>query len=58
MSAEVLLDHYSPTPYSYSTPKVGHLPRVGQVSPVTCPQSNAPPGHLPPWLRPTLNCQY
>jgi len=30
---------------------------------INCPQSNAPsrmppPGHLPPWLTPTLNCQY
>jgi len=44
--AEVLLDHYSSTPYHYAMPKVGHLPPVKcsrhlslvkRPLPVTCP---------------------
>jgi len=54
-SSSLKRHRYSPTPYHYATPKVGHLP------PVKCPR------HLPPvkrpswafasWLRSTLNCQ-
>jgi len=44
-----------PSLYHYATPKLDHLP------PVKCPPSSVPsqtptPGHLLPWLRPTLNC--
>jgi len=35
-SVEMLLDRYSPMPYHYAMPKVGHL------SPVKCPPSPAP----------------
>ena len=53
---EVLLDLYSLTPYHYARPKVGHLLPV-KCSLVTCPSQTLPTGHLPPWLRPTLNCR-
>ena len=47
---EVLLDHYSPTPYYYATPKIGHAP------PVKCPRYlPTVKRHLPVTrLRPTL----
>jgi len=37
--SEVVLDCYSPTPYHYAMPKVGHLP------PVRCPLSPVPVKH-------------
>ena len=42
----MLLDRCSPTP----TPEVGHLP-PGQVSPVTCPQSNVSSRSLAPLVK-------
>jgi len=44
-SVEVLHDRYSPTPYHYITPTVGHLP------PFKCPR------HLPP-VKPPLLATY
>jgi len=44
-------------PNNYATPNVGHLPTV-KCPPSPAPNQTPPPGHIGPWLRPTLNSQY
>ena len=52
----MLLDRYSPMPYHHAMLNVCHLPRSSD--PHHYPSQTPSPGHLPPWLRPTLNGQY